>query len=182
MAFQKKKKWQKLYKVENFVEIRPSIQYLKRVLRHHPVPVTLWMTLECFDLMDIYNLDSIEKILPEEFNYRRKRKPTDVYHCVILVGYGTSDGVDYWVIRNSFGVGWGCGGYARIRLDSVDIDEAYCIVPSSSFYQEKKRSSQQKRKIGMLRNQHNVSVKKRARSSSIRRRSSHRLGHNQTEG
>jgi C1A family cysteine protease len=31
----------------------------------------------------------------------------DLNHAVQLVGYGTDQGLDYWLVRNSWGIGWG---------------------------------------------------------------------------
>ena len=35
---------------------------------------------------------------------------TSLDHCVQIVGYKKADGVDAWVVRNSWGTSWGLEG------------------------------------------------------------------------
>lgn len=38
-----------------------------------------------------------------------------VDHSVVLVGYGVENGIEYWMIQNSWGVNWGDNGYMKLR-------------------------------------------------------------------
>merc|ERR1712064_164428 len=48
-------------------------------------------------------------------------------HAVQLVGYGSDADGDYWIVRNSWGAGWGEDGYIRMRRDAT----AQCGTDSS---------------------------------------------------
>ncbi|CAK9093287.1 Probable cysteine protease RD21B [Durusdinium trenchii] len=56
-----------------------------------------------------------------------------VNHAVVLVGFGhdNEQNKDYWLIRNSWGDGWGEGGFIRLLRHSGDQGDAgYCGIDS----------------------------------------------------
>ena len=54
--------------------------------------------------------------------YRRSGAATDVGgHFMLVVGY--DDGEDCWIVKNSWGTGWGEGGFARIAYGESGVDD-----------------------------------------------------------
>jgi hypothetical protein len=57
-------------------------------------------------------------------------------HGVLAVGYGTENGTDYWIVKNSWGAGWGEDGYLRILRDMDTEGPGVCGLQSQASYPE----------------------------------------------
>ena len=59
---------------------------------------------------------------------------TDLNHGVLVVGYGTDKGVDYWTVKNSWGADWGENGYIRIGRSESTNDAGICGIGMQPSY------------------------------------------------
>lgn len=59
---------------------------------------------------------------------------TQLDHGVVAVGYGTEDGLDYWVVRNSWGSSWGENGYIRLDRNLNNTKTGKCGIAMEASY------------------------------------------------
>nr|KYP45866.1 Vignain [Cajanus cajan] len=58
---------------------------------------------------------------------------TELDHGVTAVGYGVSDGTEYWLVKNSWGTEWGEEGYIRMQR-GVSAAEGLCGIAMQASY------------------------------------------------
>lgn len=59
---------------------------------------------------------------------------TDLDHGVVVVGYGTENKEDYWLVRNSWGATWGEDGYIKIQRNVRGTDTGKCGIAVEPSY------------------------------------------------
>ncbi|KAJ0077096.1 hypothetical protein Patl1_35481 [Pistacia atlantica] len=98
---------------------------LKKAVAHQPVSVAIEAGGRAFQLY---------RIVQGVFS---GRCGTQLDHGVVAVGYGTENGVDYWLVRNSWGSSWGENGYIKMERN-VNTPTGKCGIAMQASYPTKK--------------------------------------------
>ena len=59
---------------------------------------------------------------------------TNLDHGVLAVGYGTEDGTEYFLVKNSWGASWGDKGYVKLGVESTDKQGVCGILSGPPSY------------------------------------------------
>ncbi|KAL1220775.1 putative cysteine protease RD21B [Cardamine amara subsp. amara] len=92
---------------------------LKKALAHQPISVAIEAGGRAFQLYSSGVFDGI--------------CGTELDHGVVAVGYGTEDGKDYWIVRNSWGNRWGESGYIKMERNIVESSGKCGIAIEPSY-------------------------------------------------
>ena len=60
------------------------------------------------------------------FHTRHFFSPKQTDHQVLAVGWGTENGIPYWLIKNSWGTGYGDNGYVKVKRGTCHTDDEEC--------------------------------------------------------
>ena len=97
-----------------------SVSQLQSALEQQPISVAIEADKDVFQLYSSGVLDS-------------SKCGTSLDHAVLVVGNGSEDGTDYWLVKNSWGTDWGLDGYIKIaKVDGegicgIQIEPSYAI-------------------------------------------------------
>lgn len=98
-----------------------DIDMMKKALSHQPIATTIngSSVSFMFYIGGVYDDTSCES------------KAEGVNHAVTLVGYGSEQGEDYWLVENTWGADWGEAGYIRIAQKP---GEGICGIQTSAVW------------------------------------------------
>jgi cathepsin L len=106
-------------KVTGYVDVPRSEEKLKEALAlHGPISVAIDAHLHAFQAYKsgVFSSPNCNE--------------QHLDHGVLLVGYGTENGKDYWLVKNSWSSDWGDNGYVKIERNNGNM----CGVASMASY------------------------------------------------
>jgi C1A family cysteine protease len=98
---------------------KKSAAQLKAAIAKGPVSVTVEADTRVFQMYTSGILNSAQC-------------GTTLDHAIAAVGYGVENGVEFYIVRNSWGASWGDKGY--IRIAAVEGTVGICGIQQVSVY------------------------------------------------
>lgn len=109
----------KKHRISNYAEISSGdVDSIKHALYIDKSPVPIGCTL--YESFFDTEADGICKIP------RKEQEQVCGGHAMLIVGWTTINGKEYWVVQNSWGEAWGDNGYCYMDVKNFPIDEAFC--------------------------------------------------------
>lgn len=105
--------------VQGYVNVTGEAALQDAVANHGPVAVAINAAMKDFYYLQgdgIYSNPNCD--------------PNDRDHEVLVVGYGTQNGKDYWLVKNSWGVIWGNKGFFKMARNANNM----CGIASEARY------------------------------------------------
>ncbi|KAJ4757256.1 Cysteine protease [Rhynchospora pubera] len=116
----------KLVTIDGYEDVEPKDEALLCALLKQPISVAISAHVRDFMLYTggIYDGNC-------------SNDPIDITHAVLLVGYGSENGTDYWILKNSWSTKWGDQGYMYMKRDK-SLPFGKCAILAMASYPTKK--------------------------------------------
>ncbi|KAK4477020.1 hypothetical protein RD792_016222 [Penstemon davidsonii] len=115
----------KVVSIDNYEDVpEDDEQSLKKAVAHQPISVAIEAGGRAFQLY--------------HSGVFTGHCGTALDHGVTAVGYGTENGKDYWIVRNSWGPSWGENGYIRLERNVANTTTGKCGIAVEASYPIKK--------------------------------------------
>ncbi|KAG8384343.1 hypothetical protein BUALT_Bualt04G0108300 [Buddleja alternifolia] len=110
----------KVVSIDGYEDVPDDEKALQRAVAHQPVSVAIEASGRTLQLYSsgVFNGEC----------------GTQLDHGVVVVGYGSENGLDYWIVRNSWGSNWGENGYLRIERNVVGNPSGKCGIVILASY------------------------------------------------
>ncbi|KAE9618691.1 putative actinidain [Lupinus albus] len=119
-----KRKNARVVSIDGYEDVPPNDeQSLKKAVAYQPVSVAIEAGGRAFQLYDSGVFTGI--------------CGTELDHGVAVVGYGSEDGNDYWLVRNSWGSAWGENGYIKLERNIKTTKKGKCGIAMEPSYPTK---------------------------------------------
>ncbi|KAG5048047.1 hypothetical protein AAZX31_04G027900 [Glycine max] len=105
--------------IEDYVDVPPSEEEILKAVASQPVSVGICGSEREFQLYS-------KGIFTGPCS-------TFLDHAVLIVGYGSENGVDYWIVKNSWGKYWGMNGYIHMIRNSGN-SKGICGINTLASY------------------------------------------------
>ena len=109
-------------KIINYKDVESNTESLKKAVAKQPVAVAIEADHLSFQL---YHSGVYEGNCGNSLD-----------HGVLIVGYGTLNNNDYWIVKNSWGNHWGNNGYIYIKRGKIQNEGGECGIELSASYPE----------------------------------------------
>ncbi|KAI5447781.1 ervatamin-B [Lathyrus oleraceus] len=115
-------------KIDSFYHVDKSEKALLCAVAKQPISICIYAATEEFQ--HYYNGILVGKGCPVD--------STEINHCMLIVGYATQEGQDYWIVKNSYGTIWGMDGYMFIKRNT-DKKYGVCAINAWGTYPNKNK-------------------------------------------
>ncbi|PWA40871.1 thiol protease [Artemisia annua] len=111
--------------LDSYVEVESNEDAVFCAVASTPVTIGIQGSAYDFQLYTGLKLIPYEYVNQGVYNGQCSSSAYSIDHAVLIIGYGSQDGKDYWIVKNSWGTYWGMEGYILMERNT-NIKNGVC--------------------------------------------------------